>query len=165
MRSIGLRLSLTAVLATFAVVSAGAQTPAPHPDFSGTWVMDSAKSPGPMMPLAATYVIEQRGDTVRIKRDTRTMQGAFSASLVYGIDGKAWKNSITQAGMPVDVSSVLTWEGSTLVITSTINANGQDIHQVETWSLDATGTTMTADRTVDAMGQRFATKLVFNKRP
>ena len=166
MRSIRPHLSLiTPVLATFAVLSTSAQAPAAHPDFSGVWVMDTAKTPGPMMPLAMTYAIEQRGDTIKIRRDTKSMQGEFSASMVYGTDGKPWKNSVTQRGMPVDVSSVLTWEGSTLVITSTISAEGQDIHQVEKWTLDSTGKMMTADRTVEAMGQQFATKMVLNKRP
>ena len=158
-------LALSTLLAIFAVLSADAQAPAARPNFSGVWIMDTAKSPGPMIPQAMTYAIEQRGDTIRIRRDTKSMRGEFSASLIYGADGKPWKNSINEGGIPRDVSSVLTWEGSTLVITSTINASGQIINQVEKWTLDATGQTITADRTAEAMGQQFATKMVFNKRP
>lgn len=164
-RSIQKHLPVSLLLATVSVLSAGAQTPAARPDFSGLWIMDTAKSPGPMIPQAMTYAIGQRGDTISIKRDTKSMRGEFSASLVYGTDGKPWKNSINEGGILRDVSSVLTWDGSTLVITSTISASGQIINQVEKWSLDATGRTLTADRTVEAMGQQFATKMVFNKRP
>ena len=63
------------------------------------------------------------------------------------------------------INSVLTWEGSTLVITSAISSSGQNLHQVERWSLDSARTTLTAERTVEAMGQPFATTLVLLKRP
>lgn len=142
---------------------AGAQAPASRPDFSGTWVMDREKSPGPMIPEAMSYTIQQRGDTVRIKRYSKTMQGENTSDLVYGLDGKPWKNTATQGGMAVDVSSVLTWEGATLVITSTLLANGQEIHQVEKWTLGADGMSLTSNRTVEAMGQSFAATMVFNK--
>ena len=166
MRLIPMRFLVVApALAVLAISSALAQAPAVHPDFTGVWVMETAKSPGPMIPLAMTYAIEQRGDTIRIQRDTKSKRGDFSASLVYGTDGKPWKNSVTEGGTQVEVSSVLTWEGSTLIITSTLNASGQEIHQVEKWSLDASGKTLAADRSVEAMGQQFATKLVFTKRP
>ena len=166
MRLIQMRFLVVApALAVLATSSARAQAPAVHPDFTGVWVMDTAKSPGPMIPLAMTYAIEQRGDTVRIKRDTKSKRGEFSASLVYGTDGKPWKNSVTEGGTQVDVSSILTWEGSTLVITSTLNAGGQVMHQVEKWSLDASGKDLLTDRSVEAMGQQFSTKLVFTKRP
>jgi hypothetical protein len=72
--------------------------------------MDTARSGGPALPAAMIYAIEHQGDSIRIKRDTKSARGEFSASLVYGTDGKAWKNST-------------------------------------------------------AMGQQFATKLVFSKRP
>lgn len=127
--------------------------------------MEPPKSPGPMVPLAMTYDIEHRAGMIKIKRETKSTRGEFSASLVYGTDGKPWKNSVTQAEGPVDVSSVLTWEGPTLIITSTLNVSGQQIHQVEKWSLDSTGKSLTADRTVEASGQKFVTKLMFSKRP
>lgn len=167
MRFIRMRFLVVApALAVLAVSSARAQAPGGPPDFTGVWVMDTEKSPGPMIPLAMTYAIEHRGDTVRIKRDTKVKRGEFSASLVYGTDGKPWKNSVQpdSGGTQVDVSSVLTWEGSTLIITSMLNASGQEIHQVEKWSLDASGN-LVADRSVEAMGQKFSTKLVFTKRP
>lgn len=158
-------LLIAAMLATFAIVSAGAQATPAHPNFTGVWVMDTAKSPGPVLPTSMTLTIDQRGDTIKITRDTKTVQGDLIANMVYGTDGKPWKNSIVQAGTSVEVSSVLTWDGATLVITSTLNAAGQTINQVEKWSLDSAGKTLTADRTAEAMGQQFVTKLVLNKRP
>jgi hypothetical protein len=159
-------LVLAPALAVLAISSARAQAPDVHPDFTGVWVMDTAKTPpGGMMPAAMTYTIEQRGDTIKIKRDTKSKRGDFISSMVYGMDGQPWKNSTIQAGTQVDVSSILTWEGSTLVITSTLNAGGQVMHQVEKWSLDASGKDLLADRSVEAMGQQFSMKLVFTKRP
>lgn len=135
MRSIRPAVLIMAALAVPAF--AGAQAPASRPDFSGAWVLDREKSPGPMLPEAMSYTIQQRADTVRIKRYSKTMQGEITSELVYGLDGKPWKNTTTQGGMAVAVSSILTWEGSTLVITSALLANGQEIHQVEKWTLGA----------------------------
>jgi hypothetical protein len=156
---------VTPALALLAISSARAQSPGPHPDLSGFWLMDPAKSPGPMIPLAMTYAIEQRGDTLRMKRDTKSKRGEFSATLVYGTDGKPWKNSVTEGGVPVDVSSVLRWEGSMLIINSTLVASGQEIRQVEKLSLDASGGELVSARSVEAAGQQFLTKLVFTRRP
>ena len=159
---------LTAVpaLAPIASSLAGAQTPAARPNFSGVWVLDSARTqPGAMTPMAMSYAIEQHGDTLRITRQTRTRRGEFTSQLLYGLDGRPWHNSVDQGGVPVEVSSILTWEGSTLVITSTLNAGGQELHQVERWSLDPNGRDLLADRTAEAMGQHFVMRLVLIRRP
>ena len=145
---------------------ARAQAPAAHPNFVGVWVLDTARTqPGALTPMALTYAIEQHGDTLLIARRTRTMRGEFAAQLVYGLDGRPWHNSVNQGGLPVDVSSVLTWNGATLIITSTLNAGGQELHQVERWSLDPNGSDLIADRTVEAQGQQYAMRLVLSRRP
>jgi hypothetical protein len=138
---------------------------AAHPNLSGVWVMDTTKTEmGPMMPTAMTYTITQDGNAFKINRNSKSSQGDVSTDLVYTLDGKPAKNSVTQMGQTVDVSSVLSWEGSSLVITSTISIQGQEVHQVEKLTADAAGKTMTSDRSIEAGGQSFATKAVFTKR-
>src|SRR5438093_1268926 len=119
---------------------------AAHPNLSGVWVMDTTKTEmGPMMPTAMTYTIVQKGDTLKVNRSTKSSQGDMSTDLVYTLDGKPAKNSVTQMGTAADLVSTLTWEGSSLVITSTISIQGQEIHQVEKLTPDAAGKTMTSD--------------------
>lgn len=148
-----------------AISSAWGQAPAVRPNFTGVWALDTARTqPGPVRPMALSYAIEQHGDTITVTRHTRTMRGEFTAHLVYGTDGRAWQNSVDQGGVRVEVSSVLTWEGSTLVITSTLATGGQSLHQVERWSLDPNGRDLLADRTVEAMGQQYTMRLILGKQ-
>lgn len=161
MRLINTRdLLCAAALAVMCVGVLGAQSTRGRPDFTGIWVMDTALSPGPTLPRALSYTIQHHGDTVTIRRHTVNSQGEFTADLVYGTDGKPWRNTTTQAGVPVQITSVLTWAGDSLVITSELEAGGQALHQVETWSLDSARHRLVAIRVVDAMGQHYSTQLV-----
>lgn len=153
-------LLCAAALAVMNVVGAEAQSTRGRPNFTGSWVLDTALSRGPTLPRALSYTIQHHGDTLTIRRHAVNSQGEFTADLVYGTDGKPWRNSTTQAGVLVQISSVLTWAGDSLVITSELDAGGQTLHQVETWSLDATRHRLVTIRAVDALGQLYRTQLV-----
>jgi hypothetical protein len=59
------QLSLSSLVILTFGVSAGAQEAEARPDFSGVWVMDE---------------IEHRGGSIKIKRDTKSMQGGHMKS-------------------------------------------------------------------------------------
>jgi len=61
---------------------------APKADFTGTWVMDSAKSEGVPEGMEQTMTVKQTGD--KIDQETKVMQeqGDQTVSSVYMLDGK-----------------------------------------------------------------------------
>ena len=65
-------------------------------------------------------------------------------------------------GNPVDVSTVVTWEGPVPVFTSSMSFGGNDAQSVEKWSLS--GKNLTINRTVSFGGQEFSSKLVLVKQ-
>jgi len=65
-------------------------------------------------------------------------------------------------GNPVDVSTVVTWEGAVPVFTSSMSFGGNDAQSVEKWSLS--GKNLTVNRTVSFGGQEFSSKLVLVKQ-
>jgi hypothetical protein len=136
-----------------------------HPDFSGRWVLDTSQTPpSPMRPTSMIETISQSGDTLRLDRSAGTVQGDAVAKITLGLDGKTWKNTVDQLGVQVNMSTVCSWDGPTLVLTSTVAVSGQELQQTERWTLDAGGKTLTSEHIVDAMGQHFSTKLVLNRR-
>ena len=54
--------------------------------------------------------------------------------------GKASKNTLNMGGNPIDVSTVVTWEGPSPVLTSSMKFGENDAQSVEKWSLDPDGT-------------------------
>ena len=82
----------------------------------------------------------------------------------YALDGSASKNTINMGGNPVDVSTVVTWEGASPVLTSSMQAGGNEAQIVEKWSLADGGKKLTLDRKISAGGQEFTNKLVLMKQ-
>jgi hypothetical protein len=141
-----------------------AQTAAAHPDFSGTWVLDTAQSDkGQMVPSKMTLKIAQTPAQIAVDRQqTSQMGGEQTTSMKYATDGSTSKNQLTIQGNPVDVSTVVTWEGATPVFTSQMNFGGNDAQSVEKWSVS--GKNLTLNRTVSFGGQEFSSKLVLVKQ-
>jgi hypothetical protein len=90
------------------------------------------------------------------------MGGDATSTMKYATDGSPSKNQMTIQGNPVDVSTVVSWEGATPVFTSSLNVGGQDAQSVEKWSLS--GKNLTLNRTVSFGGQEFSSKLVLVKQ-
>ncbi len=116
---------VVAVLALALAARLGAQ--GTHPGFAGTWVLDASKTvnnTGGAAPDAVTRTIVQHGDTLFVDTDVESALGPQHTHLVWGLDGKSWKNTIAVAGTTADVSTVLTWDGSILVISSSLSGAG-----------------------------------------
>lgn len=148
-----MRAMLAAALACALAAPLAAQ--GAHPSFAGTWTLDSAKTVidgQGTPPSSATRTVTQRGDTITIDNTTTAAGNVQTSHLVWGLDGKAWTNSVTVAGQQVDVNSVLSWAGDTLVVRSTLSFQGNDIEQLDRWVLSADGKSIVSSREVSAMG-------------
>lgn len=154
MRIMTRSITTAAVMYTMAVTNAPAQAPA-HPNYSGTWLLDVAKSQSSTpLPVTATWTIAQHGDTLIADRETTIEgMGAVKTHVVVGIDGKPWKNTVTQPGIgDIETSTVASWDNSVLVLTASGNIQGTDFVQTDRWTLSADGKSLVSQRSVMVEG-------------
>jgi hypothetical protein len=141
-----------------------------HPNFAGTWKLNSAKSnPGDYGPSAQTDVITQDVDKLTIKVSASTQMGDSNYTLTLTADGN--KQTIApnspQANMGAltlkDVTA--SWTGPSLTIVANSSFQEQmDIAGKDVYSLSADGKTMTiASHASTGMGD-IDTTLVFDKQ-
>jgi hypothetical protein len=132
-----------------------------HPDFSGTWKADMAKSDfGPMGgPDARTDVIEHKDPKLKIKSSVKGGQRPGDSESNYMTDGT---ESVNKRGQQ-DVKTVAKWEGSKLVLDTKLSMQGADIVIKATYELGADGKTMTISSVITAPQGEFTSKVVFNK--
>jgi hypothetical protein len=149
--------SFTTAAAIYGVATSAAHAQATaRPNFSGTWVLDLAKSQGSTrLPLAATWTITQHGDTLIADRETTVDQvGTIKSHILVGLDGKSWKNTVPQPGIgDVETATVATWDKSVLVFTLTGNIQETDFVQTDRWTLSADGKSLESQRSVTVEGQ------------
>jgi hypothetical protein len=159
-------LLFTSVAAfAFSISALAAQTPATHPDFSGTWLMDTTRTvkTDPSI-ISLTLRVNQHADTMNVVSDFTTPAGITTANATYGFDGRPWKNVVVQRGIETIRSSVATWEGKSLVIKTTSELQGQTLAETERWTLDASGKTMTKERVAQYAGRTIPQTVVFVRR-
>jgi hypothetical protein len=140
--------------------------PMVHPDFSGTWILDLARSDaGQSTPDRARYQIVQHGDSITYDRESSSVRGELSSHVVLGADGKAWTNVVAQNGQDVPTSSIVAWHGDTLVIHSSGTMGSSTVDTDEWWLLAAQGQALLMHREVAVNGQLYAaTNLYFNRK-
>jgi len=154
---------IRALVALIVLTPSVSRAQATHPDYSGTFVLDTALSDhGRMVPSAMTLKITQTPTAVTVDRSQTTQMGETTTSMKYATDGSTSKNQLTMGGNAVDVSTVVTWEAAVPVFTSAMKFGDNDAQSVEKWSLD--GKTLTINRTVSVGGQQFSNKLVLTKQ-
>jgi len=164
MRKVSSALLLTLLAVAPAIAGAQATQAPARPDFSGTYVLDSAQSEGQMVPPKMTLKIAQAPAGLTVDRTITGPNGETTSQVKYALDGSASKNTINMGGNPVDISTVVTWEGQSPVLTSSMQAGGNDAQIIEKWSLADGGKKLTLDRKISAGGQEFANKLVLVKQ-
>ncbi len=160
--------SVVAFLVLVAMVSTRATAQA-HPDFSGVWVLDASKTvvDGQLgAPTSATYTIRVHGDSIISDRVAETAEtGTIKSHIVWGTDGKTWKNTIPVNGADTEISSVLSWQGDKLVVKTTLTVQETPVEQLDQWSMGSDGKTITMQRSISAMGQELGSStLSFNKK-
>ena len=157
----------TALLALVSMLalSAPASAQSARPDFSGPWVLDSAKSQAPMLPKAAQLVVSQSDKLLSIEHTVSSAAGTRANKLTYHIDGTPSKNSTSSPeGVSIDFNSNTEWSGRTLVITTTADFNG-GFKQIERWTLSGDGKQLTVVGDIAVSGQTATAKMLYDKKP
>ena len=162
MRKVSTALLLTAFVV--APVAARAQAAAAHPDYSGTYVLDPAQSEGQMIPQKMTLKIAQTPADLTLDRTQTSQMGESTSHMKYTLDGAPSKNTLTMGGNSVDVSTIVTWEGASPVLTSSMKFGENDAQSIEKWSLAPDGKKLSIERKINAGGQEFGNKLVLVKQ-
>jgi hypothetical protein len=108
-------LAVSILLAGLCTTSIQAQTP---PDLSGIWVLQIDKTDFGMLPPIQSRVdtVDHKDPNLTIKRIVVANGQENATTLVYGIDGKPYKNMVG----PNEYTSTLHWEGAVLVSVSTV---------------------------------------------
>ena len=161
MRKVSSALLLTLLAIAPAVAHAQA---AARPDFSGTYVLDPAQSEGERIPQKMTLKIAQTPAGLTLDRTQTTQAGENTVQMKYAVDGTPSKNTLTMGGNPVDVSTVVTWEGAVAVLSNSMKFNDNEVQSVEKWSLADAGKKLTIDRKFNFGGQESTSKLVLIKQ-
>lgn len=143
-------LVVAVVLMFGAAASLAAQA---KPDFSGKWVQDPPPEAaagggggggrgggggGGRGGFGAEFTIAQNAKTLTITR----MQGDQAVSTVYNLDGSESKNTTQGRGGPQEQVSKAMWDGAKLVVTTTINAGGNNIEQKRVFAMEGANLTI-----------------------
>jgi len=139
------------------------------PNFSGTWVLDKAKSdpmgrPGGPSP-DVTLIIEHKEPTLKIKQIIKTEQGERVQELSYTTDGKENKNPGFRGGEVITKSK---WEDGKLVTkgsqTMETPQGTMTMELTEIRTLSEDGKTLTVQTTRTTPGGERTTKQVYTKQ-
>ena len=117
-----------------------------------------------MVPQKMTLKIAQTPAGLTVDRTQTNQMGESTSQMKYALDGSASKNTLNMGGNSVDVSTVVTWEGASPVLTSAMKFGENDAQSIEKWSLTDEGKKLQIERKVTAGGQEFANKLVLVKQ-
>ena len=171
-------LVVAVVLMFGAAASLAAQA---KPDFSGKWVMDPASAPAPPgggggAPggggggrgggrggggFGQEFTIAQNAKTLTLTR----MQGDQTVTTVYNLDGSESKNMVAGrgGGEPTAQISKAVWDGAKLVVTTTINAGGNNIEQKRVFAMEGGNLTIETTQPGRDGGPGTPQKLVYKK--
>ena len=129
------RRSLIFFFAILPIAAAG------KPNFSGTWKMNPAKSDFGKMPIPAKLerVIQHAEPKLAVQSVTASPQGELRSVSIYTTDDRESVNTVRG----VQIKSVVSWVGPTLVVRSTRQVQGVEIGAIEHWSLSPDGKVLT----------------------
>jgi len=135
-----------------------------HPDLSGTWILDHARSDSSSFtPASATFVVRQLGDSMVLDRDT---PGTGHMHLIYTFDGSARVNTLRLVDTAVAATSTAEWHADTLVVHTTSEAGGGSLVQRDSWWLGPEAATLRIRREATYEGAPIGSPtLVFVRRP
>jgi hypothetical protein len=152
-----------ATLMAFALAMPAASLAQDVPNLTGTWVLQADKSDfgGAPAPQSRTDVIVHQEPKLTIKRTVVAAPAQENTiNLVYVVDGKPHKN---MAG-PDELTSILSWEGRTLVTVSTVEMAPGLVTITDRVSVSDDDKTMTLLRTMSVQGQEAKLTMVFAKQ-
>lgn len=152
----------TALLAALLAVPASPLAAQDVPNLSGTWVLQVAESDfGPLpAPERRTDIITHEEPRLVVQRMTMSQGQEASLELTYAVDGEPHEND---AGGAVVVSR-LSWDGSVLVMVSTVSSPQGEITLHDRYSLSPDGQTLTQARVLQVQGQEFSQRMVLKRQ-
>ncbi len=133
------------------------------PDFSGTWVLDSASDmdaragAGNLAKSRVEIVIKQTRTTFSVDRKA----GDRIETAVHKLDGT---ESINKLPSGKEKKSRSAWVGSTLVTKSTTDMGKTTVPSTEVFSLSPDGKVMTIEVTMQTPNREIKRKLTYNKQ-
>jgi hypothetical protein len=142
----------------------GATPSRAHPDFTGSWTLDPAKSEGPMVPTSATLKVTQDEKSMKVERTTTAMGMTRSGTATYALDGSPSKNTVSANGQSVDFNSTAEWSDNVLVIKTTGDFGGGAFSGTEHYSLSDDKKTLVIASEASIAGQSVAGKQTFVKQ-
>jgi hypothetical protein len=139
------RKSFLLALAAVAGFAFGMGQAQAKPNFTGDWKLNVEKSNfGPMPgPDKMTMKVDHKEPELSVHTAQSGAQGDMENDVKYTTDGKETKNTLNTPGGQVDAKSTAVWEGDSLLITTKVEANGQEIVIKSTYTLSEDGKTMT----------------------
>lgn len=135
-----------------------------HPDLSGTWNLDIAKSNfGQGQPPASEVdTITEEGNTMKVVTVQKGgMMGDMNTTETFTTDGQpsSWK------GMgDSQVNGTATWNGNELVVNAKTSFQGSDVTIKDSYALSADGKTLTRTTHVETGMGNFDTTSVYDKQ-
>src|SRR5579875_1700269 len=142
----------------------GAASDGPHPDFSGTWNLDIAKSNfGQGQPPASEVdTITENGNSMTVVTAQKGgMMGDMNTTEKFTTDGKP----STWTGMgDSKVTGTANWDGDKLVVNAKTSFQGSDVNLKETYSLSADGKTLTKTLHAETGMGNFDSTSVYDKQ-
>jgi hypothetical protein len=129
------------------------------PNFSGSWMLNVAKSQYGQFPAPEVMLrtIQIQGLQLTMSTYQKGAQGEVTTELKYTTDGKPSVNGTS--------TGTAAWYGDTLVIESSRESQGARLTQRDMWSLSSDGKTLTVTTKVKLPNGEFDVKQVFEKTP
>jgi hypothetical protein len=173
-----MRRKFVAVFASSLLLASVAVGAAAKANFSGTWVMDAARSEGLPPGVEQTLTVTQEGDRVEIELKVKNPQGEQKIKDGYTLDGSEVEFAPPPAvrtftgDMPTigkgRRTTKWTADGGGFVITELVDVKtleGPDtMKAVRTWTLSADGKTLTVEQRAQTPNGLSMSKRVFVKQ-
>jgi hypothetical protein len=154
------------VLAVLIGVVSSPAGPQAKPDFTGKWSLDAAKSDfgGTPAPASVLHHIEHKEPNVKITTTQKSEAGETTNTRTFSTDGKDSTNKITMMGSEYPVTTSAKWDGQSLAVHASFDAQGTTVRLNDTWTLSADGKVLTIARVTKTPQGDFTTKSVYNKQ-
>ncbi len=128
--------------------AATAQPAAQHPDLSGTWELNVAKSTFAQgAPAKGTMTLVQAGDKITTTQTIETPMGTATNTMRHTV-GVATTDTINAAGQQTPFTSTARWDNATFVIEGKVVVQGTDIPVVSRYTLTPDGRQLIVDQTI-----------------
>lgn len=154
------RVWLVAFLVVF--VCGSAALAADHPDFTGSWKVNVAKSDLGQMPPPDKYEMKVDHKDPDLKTETLMVgqMGEWKMEAVYKTDGTETTNKMG----PNESKSTAKWDGKALNIVTKASFDGNSMQILGKWSLSDDGKLLTMEQTIRGDQGDFTMKWVMDKQ-